>query len=278
MKTILEKIEESKQAILKKFGKINPKIGIVLGTGLNLISDKINDKKFIKYKDIPHFPQPTTPTHKDILSYGTISNKEVVVIEGRFHFYEGYSLSEVTFPIRIMKALGVDIIIVSNAAGGLNRNFNRGDIMLIKDHINLMGVNPLIGPNFNELGPRYPDMYNVYNKDLLDLACKIALEEKIKFHTGVYIGVTGPNLETAAEYRFFQTIGADAVGMSTVPEVIVAAHSKMKVLGISVITDMCIPDCLQPVNIEEIIKTAEETEPILTKLIHKFIKELNIND
>ncbi|MFH1613269.1 MAG: purine-nucleoside phosphorylase [bacterium] len=213
----------------------------------------------------------TVETHQNQLVFGKIENKNVIAMQGRFHYYEGYCVKDIVFPIYVMKSLGVKTLIVSNAAGGLNPLFSLGDLMVITDHINFMGINPLIGTNDEEIGVRFPDMFNTYNKDLITLIEKVALDEKIKIQKGVYIGVTGPNLETAAEYRFLRLIGADAVGMSTVPEVIAAKHIGLNVLGISCITDICLPDNLKPLNFQEVVKVSKETEPKLSKLLKNFI-------
>src|SRR6202035_2231333 len=210
----------------------------------------------LAYGDIPHFPVPTVASHAGRLVCGRLAGKAVVAMEGRFHFYEGYSLKQITLPVRVMKALGCEVLIVSNACGGMNPQFAKGDLMVIEDHINLMGDNPLIGKNDDRLGPRFPDMCDAYDRELIALAQRIALEERIVCHKGVFVAVPGPNLETRAEYRFLRTIGADVVGMSTVPEVIVGVHSKLRILGLSVVTDVCLPDALEPVNLAEIIAVA----------------------
>jgi len=268
------KIAESVEFINQK-SKIKPKIAIILGTGLGRLAENIKGKEIIPYSKIPNFPISTVQSHSGNLVLGKLGNKEVVAMQGRFHYYEGYNLKEVTFPVRVMKKLGADIIIISNAAGGMNRFFKRGDLMLITDHINLFGDNPLIGPNDEELGPRFPDMSEAYSQQLIKLAKKIALKEKIRLREGVYAGLTGPTLETPAEYRFLISIGADAVGMSTVPEVIVANHMGMKVLGISCITDLAIDGVIVKTALEKILKTASDVEPIMTKLIEKVIKKID---
>ncbi len=268
------KVAESVEFINKK-SKIKPKIAIILGTGLGRLAEDIEEKENIPYSEIPNFPVSTVQSHSGNLVLGKLGNKEVVAMQGRFHYYEGYSLKEVTFPVRVMKKLGADIIIISNAAGGMNRFFKRGDLMLITDHINLFGDNPLIGSNDEELGPRFPDMSEAYSQKLIELAKKIALKEKIRLQEGVYAGLTGPTLETPAEYRFLIKVGADAVGMSTVPEVIVANHMGMKVLGISCITDLAIDGVAVKTSVEEILKAASEAEPIMTKLIEKVIKKID---
>ena len=268
------KVIESVEFINQK-SKIKPKIAIILGTGLGRLAENIKGKEIIPYSKIPNFPISTVQSHSGNLVLGKLGNKEVVAMQGRFHYYEGYNLKEVTFPVRVMKKLGADIIIISNAAGGMNRFFKRGDLMLITDHINLFGDNPLIGPNDEELGPRFPDMSEAYSQQLIKLAKKIALKEKIRLREGVYAGLTGPTLETPAEYRFLISIGADAVGMSTVPEVIVANHMGMKVLGISCITDLAIDGVIVKTALEKILKTASDAEPIMTKLIEKVIKKID---
>ncbi|OGX32712.1 MAG: purine-nucleoside phosphorylase [Omnitrophica WOR_2 bacterium RIFCSPLOWO2_02_FULL_50_19] len=275
MSDLKSKIEETFRFIkdeLKEIPKVD--IAIILGTGLGNLAGKINERRNIEYWKVPHFPVSTVKGHKGELVFGRIGDKNVVAMEGRFHYYEGYALADVTYPVRVVKALGAKILIVSNAAGGMNPGYKAGDLMAISDHINFTGVNPLIGPNDESLGPRFPDFCDLYDPKLIELAEEIAKEEKIRLHKGVYIGVTGPNLETRAEYKFFQIIGADAVGMSTVPEVIVARHAGLRVFGASVITDVCLPESLKPCNIDEIIKTANEAEPKLTKLIYALIERI----
>jgi purine-nucleoside phosphorylase len=268
------KITESVEFINQK-SNIKPKIAIILGTGLGRLVEDIKEKEIIPYSDIPNFPISTVQGHGGNLVLGKLENKEVVAMQGRFHCYEGYNLKEVTFPVRVMKKLGADVIIISNAAGGMNRFFKRGDLMLITDHINLFGDNPLIGPNDEELGLRFPDMSEAYDRKLVELTLKVALKEKIKLHQGIYVGLTGPTLETPAEYRFLIKIGADAVGMSTVPEVIVANHMGMKVLGISCITDLAINGVIVKTGLEEILKAASNAEPIMTKLVKKVIQKID---
>lgn len=270
---LLEKINESVKFI-EKYTKKKPKIGIILGTGLGNFAKKIEKRIEIPYKEIPNFPISTVLGHKGQLVLGEVSGKFVVAMQGRFHYYEGYSMKEVTFPIRVMKFLGVNILIESNACGGLNPQFKQGDLMIITDHINFFPENPLRGENDEKIGPRFPDMYNTYDKELVELAEKTAIECGIPIRKGVYIGVPGPNLETAAEYRMMRFFGADAVGMSTVPEVIVARHMDMKVIGIAVVTDMGLPDAIEPVNHIKILKAAESAEPKLTKIVTKIIEKL----
>ena len=274
MEDLKAKVTESVEFINQK-SKIKPEIAIILGTGLGRLAEDIEEKEIIPYSEIPNFPASTVQSHSGNLVLGKLGNKEVVAMQGRFHYYEGYSLKEVTFPVRVMKNLGADLIIISNAAGGMNRFFKRGDLMLITDHINLFGDNPLIGPNDEELGPRFPDMSEVYSQKLIELVKKVALKEKIRLQEGVYAGLTGPTLETSAEYRFLISIGADAVGMSTVPEVIVANHMGMKVLGISCITDLAIDGVIVKTSVEEILKVASDAEPIMTKLIKKVIEKID---
>jgi len=254
--------------------KTPPSVALVLGTGLGDVAHHLTSRIEIPYRDIPHFPVSTAPGHHGQLVVGQCGGKTVAVMEGRFHAYEGWSLHDVTYPIRVLRALGATTLILSNASGGMNPLFDKGDLMLITDHINFMGINPLIGPNDESLGPRFPDMSEPYDQKLLALARTVAREEKIPLKEGVYIGVTGPNLETRAEYRFMRMIGADAVGMSTVPEVIVGVHAGFKILAVSVITDRCLPDTLVPLTVEEVIAIAQKAAPILTKLILKTIERL----
>lgn len=268
-----QQIQEAVRAI-RKIDDTKPTIAIVLGTGLGALADKIKTTARIRYSDIPHFPTSTVEGHAGELLLGTLGGKKVIALSGRFHFYEGYSLQQVTFPIRVAKALGVKTLIVSNACGGLNPQFAAGDIMLITDHINFIGDNPLIGPNDDSLGPRFPDMCEPYTENLLKLAETIALSRGMKVQRGVYLACAGPNLETRAEYRMMRALGADAVGMSTVPEVIVAVHAGLKVLGFSVVTDLCLPDHLEPVNIEKIIAVANASEPALSALVTECIKQM----
>ncbi len=253
---------------------LEPKIGIILGTGLGSLADGIEIKAKIEYGDIPNFPISTVESHAGRLLFGHLQNQPVVAMQGRFHYYEGYTLQKVTFPVRVMKALGIKTLIVSNACGGLNPQFNKGDIMIITDHINLLGNNPLIGPNDDSFGDRFPDMYNCYDKDLVRLAESVAIEQKLPVRKGVYVAVAGPNLETAAEYRFLRIIGADVVGMSTVPEVIAARHQGTKVMAFSIITDMGLPDALKPCSLDDVIGAAKAAEPKLRELIAGCVKKL----
>jgi purine-nucleoside phosphorylase len=274
-KKILESVDFiRKQAKAQNVASQQPSIGIILGTGLGALADEIKKKTTIDYGDIPHFPLSTVESHHGKLILGNLGGKNVVAMQGRFHFYEGYSMEQITLPVRVMKFLGAKTLIVSNAAGGLNPNFRRGDIMLIVDHINLLGQNPLIGPNDESIGPRFPDMSEPYSKELIKIAMQAALDNKIRVERGVFAAMTGPSLETRAEYRFLRQIGADAVGMSTVPEDIVAVHMGMKVCGFSVITDECFPDSLVPADVNEIIRVAKETEPKLTKLMKTVVERI----
>jgi purine-nucleoside phosphorylase len=252
-----------------------PSVGLVLGTGLGALAREIEAEATIPYPDIPFFPKSTVESHKGQLVCGRLAGHGVIAMEGRFHLYEGYSPGQVTFPIRVMRELGCQLLVVSNAAGGLNPQCSKGDLIVIEDHINLMGQNPLIGPNDERLGPRFPDLIEPYDRELQNLALRVALEQNIIAHRGVYVAVVGPNLETRAEYRFLRAIGADVVGMSTVPEVLVAVHSGMKVIGFSIITDMCLPDALQPVRIEEIIATANEAEAKLRTVVRGVLERWN---
>jgi len=273
MPELYNRIQEAVTAV-RGVTPLEPEIAIILGTGLGALAKDIQDAVAISYEKIPNFPLSTVETHAGQLLLGTLMGKRVVAMQGRFHRYEGYDLQQVTFPVRVMKALGAQTLMVFSACGGIHRDFEPGDLMMIADHINLMGENPLVGPNDERLGPRYPDMYNAYDRGLQTLAWEIAMDMKIRLHRGVYAALVGSCLETPAEYRFLQTIGADCVGMSTVPEVIVARHSGMRVLGIGVITDSCVPDRVGPANISEIIKAAMDAEPRLTALVKEIVRRL----
>lgn len=270
---LYEQVLEAAETVRRK-AHIEPRVGIILGTGLGNFADRIEDSVRIPYEAIPHFPTSTVDTHAGELVLGRAANKPVIALSGRFHYYEGYSMARVTFPVRVAKALGIDTLIVSNAAGGMNPQFAAGDLMVITDHINLMGDNPLIGPNDDRLGPRFPDMSEPYAKELVALAERAALEQGVRLQRGAYLAVAGPCLETRAEYRFMRGIGADAVGMSTVPEVIVAIHAGLRVLGFSAITDECLPDALAPVDIAKIIATANAVEPVLTRIVMECIARM----
>jgi purine-nucleoside phosphorylase len=259
-------IEEAVSAIRAQWDR-TPHTGIILGTGLGTLVDKIEIEATLEYDQIPHFPRSTTVSHRSRLVLGKLQGVPVMAMEGRFHLYEGYPLKQITLPVRVMQAMGAEMLVVSNACGGMNPYYRCGDVMVIDDHINLMGDNPLIGINDDRLGPRFPDMCEPYDQTLIAHAEEVARGENIALHKGVFVAVAGPNLETRAEYRFLRFIGADVVGMSTVPEVIVAVHCGLRVLGFSVITDMCFPDALRPADIDEIIANANSAEPKLTALI-----------
>jgi purine-nucleoside phosphorylase len=268
-----DKVQEARDAVQAKWAGGRPQVGIILGTGLGGLVEDVAAEAVLPYNHVPHFPAPTAPTHAGRLVCGKLAGKAVVAMEGRFHFYEGYSLQEITFPVRVMKALGCEVLVVSNASGGLNPQFAKGDLMLIEDHINLIGDNPLLGPNDDRLGPRFPDMCWPYDRQLLALARRVALEERIVCQQGVFVAVPGPNLETRAEYRFLRIIGADAVGMSTVPEVLVGVHAGLRILGLSVITDMGLPDALAPTNLAEIVAVANAAEKQLRVLVRRVVGE-----
>jgi purine-nucleoside phosphorylase len=269
---LLDLLRES-VAEIRKHTSMTPEVGIILGTGLGNLVSKVKKEVELPYKSIPNFPVSTVQSHAGNLLFGTLGAKKVVVMEGRFHFYEGYDVQDVVFPVRVMKELGAKILVVSNAAGAMNLNYRKGEIVVIEDHINFMGVNPLIGPNDERIGPRFPDMSQPYSARLAGLVEEAARELKQSIRRGVYVGVSGPNLETRAEYRMLRAWGADLVGMSTVPEVITAVHMGMEVLGVSIATDLCDPDHLEPCDIKEIIKTANEAGPKLDKLLESAIQK-----
>ncbi|MEW6004660.1 MAG: purine-nucleoside phosphorylase [Stygiobacter sp.] len=273
MSELINKINET-LSVIRKYTNDEYEIGIILGTGLGGLVSEIEIEHEIDYSKLPNFPLSTVESHKGKLILGSINGKKVVAMQGRFHYYEGYSMQQITYPVRVMKFLGVKTLLISNACGGMNPQFKRGDIMIITDHINLLGDNPLIGKNEDELGPRFPDMSEPYDYKLIELAEEVAIENKIKVQKGVYVAVPGPNLETKAEYRFLRNIGADVVGMSTVPENIVANHMEIKVLGFSIVTDECFPDSLKPVDVKEIIETAMKAEPKMTLIMKEVIKKL----
>lgn len=268
-----EDVEEAAAVIRERFGA-RPDAAIILGTGLGRLAVEVDAHAVIDYADIPGFPLSTVESHTGRLLCGTLGGKTVVAMQGRSHRYEGYSLQRVTFPVRVMRALGAETLIVSNACGGLNPLWSAGDLMLIADHINLLGDSPLIGPNDDRLGPRFPDLSAPYDTALRDLARRVAADKKITVREGVYVAVTGPNLETRAEYRLLRAIGADVVGMSTVPEVVVAIHAGMRVLGLSIITDMCLPDALEPTTVERIIAVANRAEPMLAELVRGVLERM----
>jgi purine-nucleoside phosphorylase len=268
-----ERVESAAMAVRTHFAR-RPDVAVILGTGLSGVASQIDVDVAIEYADIPEFPLSTVESHAGRLLCGELGGKTVVAMQGRFHRYEGYSLQQVTFPVRVLRALGARTLIVSNACGGMHPLWEAGDLMLISDHINLLGDNPLIGPNDDRLGPRFPDMSEPYDARLRALAREVATEGRIPLREGVYVAVSGPNLETPAEYRFLRAIGADVVGMSTVPEVIVAVHAGMRVLGISVITDRCLPDALERTSVEQILAVAARAEPKLTALVAGVIGRL----
>jgi len=266
MLDLYEKMETAAAVVRQRWNR-RPHAGIILGTGLGNVVERVVVEATLDYEQIPHFVNSTSIGHRGRLVCGLLQGVPVMVMEGRFHMYEGYSLAEITFPVRVMKAVGADLLIVSNASGGMNPHYRCGDLVVIEDHINLMGDNPLIGVNDDRLGPRFPDMCEPYDLALVDRVLEIARRANIIAHKGVFVAVAGPNLETRAEYRFLRAIGADIVGMSTVPEVITAVHAGLRVLGLSIVTDMCLPDALMPANIDHIITTANDAQPRLTSLI-----------
>lgn len=268
---MLEKIKQTADFLRERINGELPKLGIIMGTGLGALSDLIDNKQIIPYSEIPNFPISTVEGHSGNLIIGNLAGKRVIGMQGRFHYYEGYDMKQVTFPVRVMKALGIDTLFVSNAAGGMNKNFQVGDVMIITDHINFFPENPLRGKNHNELGTRFPAMTEAYNKKLIQLADTIAAEKGIRLVHGVYIGVTGPTFETPAEYEAFRIMGADAVGMSTVPEVIVANHAGMTVFGISVITDLGGKEITDVPTHEEVQKAALTAQPTVLSLVHEMV-------
>jgi len=273
MLELAPKIQEAAAAVAQKYTE-TPRIGLILGTGLSGLAQQIQNQVVLPYEEIPHFPKSTVESHTGQLVCGSLHGQNIVAMEGRFHYYEGYSLQEVTFPVRVMKELGCEILIVTNAAGGMNTQYQLADIMIIEDHINMMPENPLRGVNDPDLGPRFPDMSAPYDAELIGIAKKSALELQVPAHTGVFVAVPGPNLETRAEYRMLKAFGADLVGMSTVPEVIVAQHAGLRVLGFSVVTDMCLPDALEPVELSKILEVAAIGGERLSRLIPKVIEQL----
>ena len=270
----LRRILQEALAAVRARTALEPRVGIILGTGLGALVREMEVQETIPYGEIPHFPLSTVETHEGRLLLGTLNGTPVVAMQGRFHRYEGYNYQEVTLPVRMMKLLGAGTMVVTAATGGMNPLWGLGDLVLLDDHINLLGDNPLVGPNLDELGPRFPDMTEPYDKELQAVALEVAMAEGIRLQRGVYVSVTGPNLETRAEYRMLRAMGADVVGMSTVPEVIVARHMGMRVLGISIITDVCLPDALEPVDIDLIIRTAGEAEPKLATIVRGLVARL----
>jgi len=261
-------------AFIKERLPIDPEYLLILGTGLGQLAEEMTVEVELPYEDIPHFPVSTVESHAGKLLIGYLGGKSIMAMQGRFHYYEGYSMNQIAFPVRVAKMLGIQTLLVSNACGGLNPNFERGDIMLINDHINFLGDNPLIGPNDPDLGPRFPDMSQPYTERLLATAEQVALDAGIKMHQGVYLAVSGPMMETKGEYRYMRQLGADVVGMSTVPEVIAAVHMSMEVLGISVITDECFPDALEPVSLDDVLEAAAMAEPQLTRVVVGVLERL----
>jgi purine-nucleoside phosphorylase len=271
---MLANIQSTTSYIKSRIGDFEPEIGIILGTGLGALVNEIEVEKQLMYSNIPDFPISTLEFHSGKLIFGTLAGKKVVAMQGRLHYYEGYSMQQITFPVRVLKMLGIKTLLVSNASGALNSAYKKGDLMIIEDHINLQTDNPLLGRNESELGPRFPDMSQPYRWDMIDKALDIAIANKITCHKGVYVAVTGPNLETRAEYKYLRIIGGDAVGMSTVPEVIVANHMGLPVFAISVLTDEGFPEVLKPVSVEEIIAVAQAAEPKMTLILKNLIASL----
>jgi purine-nucleoside phosphorylase len=270
---LFDRVEAAAQVVRGR-SALRPEVAIILGTGLGGLAREISVEAEVPYQSIPGFPLSTVETHAGRLLLGRLGRRPVVAMQGRFHRYEGYELQQVAFPVRVMHALGARTLVVSNACGGMNPLWSPGDLVLLSDHVNLLGDNPLVGPNDERLGPRFPDMSAPYDPKLRDLARSVALELGIVLREGVYVAVPGPNLETRAEYRMLRAIGADVVGMSTVPEVIVAVHQGMRVVGISIVTDQCLPDALEPADIDRIIATAAEAEPQLTRLITALVEQM----
>lgn len=264
---------EAKKAI-QTYTSIEPEVGLILGSGLGVLANDIENPVIIPYHKIPHFPESTVAGHKGQLVIGTLHGKKVIAMQGRFHYYEGYTMEQVTFPVRVMKKLGIHSLVVTNAAGGINQNFSPGDLMVINDHLNLFGNNPLIGENVDEFGPRFPDMSSIYDKEYMEIAAHCARELDIDLRSGVYAGNTGPTYETPQEIKMLRTLGGDAVGMSTVPETIVAAHAGLKILGISCISNMASGILDQPLSHDEVIDTTKRVEKSFIKLVHMIIDRL----
>lgn len=270
---LLASIEEARAHVAERI-RVRPEVGVVLGTGLGRFAAAMPDAAVVPYDEIPHFPTAGVESHAGELLAGTLGGQPAVVLSGRPHYYEGYSMRQVTFPVRVLKALGVHTLVVTNASGGMNPGYEAADIVLVTDHINLMGDNPLLGPNEDSLGPRFPDMSEPYDRALLALARDVALEERIRLREGVLAAVAGPNLETRAEYRYLRWAGADLVSMSLVPEAIVAAHAGMRLLAFAVVTDLCLPDALEPADITKILANAAQAEPLLTRLVTRVLTRL----
>ncbi len=273
MNDIKKLIDEARDFLLAR-SDFRPEVGLILGTGLGRLAEKIETVASIPFGEIPHFVPSTADSHDGNLVLGRLGGRPVVAMQGRVHYYEGYSMKQITLPVRVMQALGARTLVMSNAVGGMNPQLGPGDITIVTDHINLMGDNPLIGPNDPQLGVRFPDMSEPYSRELIALAEATALEMGVSLKRAVYVAVAGPNLETAAEYRFLRTIGADTVGMSIVPECLVAVHGGMRVIGLSVVTDACFPDALHPADVEEIIRVAQATEPRLCRLVTEILQRL----
>lgn len=270
---LVTRVDETAATIRAK-SSLDPRVGVVLGTGLGALADMVDVDVVIPYEELPGFPVPTVETHSGRLVIGTLGGTSVIVMQGRFHRYEGYSLQEITFPVRVLARLGVETLVVSNVSGGMNPLWSVGELVLIDDHINLLGDSPLIGPNVDDFGPRFPDMSEPYDQELQTKAMESALALGLRLNRGVYVAVPGPQLETRAEYRMLRALGADIVGMSTVPEVIVARHMSLRVLGLSIITDACLPDALEAVDVSKIIAAAASAEPHLTRLIERVVGQL----
>ena len=273
MEGVFEQVAQASDAVRQRWG-VRPRFGLVLGTGLGGLAGQIEAEAEIPYADVPHFPVPTVQSHTGQLVCGRLAGVPLIAMEGRFHYYEGWSMRQVTFPVRVLRALGAEILIVTNAAGGMNPHYELADLVVIEDHINLMPENPLRGVNDDRLGPRFPDMSQPYDRELIAVARRSALELGIACHKGVMVAVPGPNLETRAEYRMLRGMGADVVGMSTVPEVLVAVHAGLRVLGFSIVTDLCLPDALEPVDIEKIIAVAGTGGERLGRLIPRIVEQL----
>jgi purine-nucleoside phosphorylase len=271
LKNMLQNIQNTTAYIKSRIGDFEPQVGIILGTGLGGLVNEIEVEKQLMYSNIPDFPISTLEFHSGKLIFGKLAGVNVVAMQGRLHYYEGYTMQQITFPVRVMKMLGIKTLLVSNASGALNPDFKKGDLMVIEDHINLQPDNPLLGRNEDELGPRFPDMSEPYKRTLINKALSIAKANNITCHKGVYVAVSGPNLETKAEYKYLRIIGGDAVGMSTAPEVIVARHMGLTVFAISVLTDEGFPDILKPVSVEEILAVAHEAEPKMTLILKELI-------
>lgn len=272
---LLKKIEEATHFLSSRIER-SPKVGMITGTGLGDLTEKMSIDLRLPYEAIPHFPTSTIPGHKGALAFGKLAGKPVMAMEGRFHLYEGYSYQQITLPVRVMSRLGVEVLLISSAAGGINPLFHPGELMIVTDHINLTGGNPLIGPNLDEFGPRFPDMSNVYDTDLIDIAMEKALQSGILLREGVYVGITGPSLETPAETRFLRMIGADAVGMSTVSEVIVGIHCGLRIMAIMAITNVNLPDCMRETTIDEVIEKASLAGRRLSELWEAITRDLPV--